>query len=355
MQCPHCKQSTNSESKTCEHCGKELPDVSRMQAESSAKESEAPPRKISSSKNDSEPPPRKPGNFNQNKDKGEEDKEELHRSSQSDREQDKKADDARDSHEEDSDQTKPKKKNNNASTWAICIALAFIILLIIQQFKKEPPVNPPPPVSDVNVEASFFNIISGEIAELNRARYYFRAAGMLRLANESTGMPESARYQPVAENYAKALEHFKHVKKVMEEAPRIDNASAAPCRKAFAEIADRYATSADIFNEYAKNLNKDETDRAERAPLTDAQAKYEIADQLMSAFLMEGCKGEYFKFIQGRSEAEKKQAYSNYQNFYGDRFPAIQSTIQNYFAYTSKPVVPTASPTTLPSAPLLPQ
>lgn len=337
MQCPHCKQSTNSESKTCEHCGKELSDHStRSQDESSSQQdSEPPPRKATgASKNDAEAPLRKNSKLKDSNENGVEENGEKS--------------------DKDSTQDSPKKKNN-VGTWAIYIALAFVIILIIQQFKKEPPVNPPPPVSDVNVEASFFNIISGEIAELNRARYYFRAAGMLRLANESTGMPESARYQPVAENYAKALEHFKHVKKVMEEAPRIDNASAAPCRKAFAEIADRYATSADIFNEYAKNLNKDETDRAERAPLTDAQAKYEIADQLMSAFLMEGCKGEYFKFIQGRSEAEKKQAYSNYQNFYGDRFPAIQSTIQNYFAYTSKPVVPTASPTTLPSAPLLPQ
>lgn len=230
------------------------------------------------------------------------------------------------------DNTIPPKKNRMV-TWMIALALAIIILLIIREFRKEPPITPPPAAMNVNLKADFFNTLSKGISELNQGRYYFRAAGMLRLANEATPSPESNRYQPVAENYAKAWEHFSHAKKAIDEAPRIDNPKAELCRKNFVEIADKYATASGIFNEYAKDLSKNEAARAERAPLTDAQAKYEIADQLMSAFLMEGCKGEYFSFVKTRNQNEKKSILEAYQNFYGDRFPAIQSNVQEFFSY----------------------
>jgi len=227
----------------------------------------------------------------------------------------------------------PPQKSSKKWLWLAALPLAFILWLLIHQLTKSPPPPPPLPAEKAYGKEDFYKTLMSEFHEVNQARHYFRAAGMLRLANESGMAPESSRFLPVAENYARALERFQHAQKVMEEMPRVDSEKAELCRRDFVGILDRYASATDIFNEHAKSLYQGKPDLAKMAPLTDAQAKYEIAEQLMSAFLMEGCKGELFKFIQGRNQGEKRIAYATYKNFYDERFATLQSVVQSNFGY----------------------
>lgn len=229
--------------------------------------------------------------------------------------------------------------------WLSLILLVPICWYVYQQ-RIKPLFHKTPAATVQNSDsAEFFRIIIKEIQETDLARYYFGEARKIILSNESSGNFEAERYLPAAENFARSLERFKHTRQVIEGLPHLENEKSRSCKNNFSEILEKYIDATNIFNEYAKDLSQKKLEEAQHEPLTDGKAKYEIADQLMSAFLLEGCKGSFFVFLKTASFEDKRLSFVAYKSFYQEKFPSFQYIIEWLMNYKSPPEsLPTSRP-----------
>lgn len=218
-----------------------------------------------------------------------------------------------------------------------------LILLVplcwyVYQLRIKPLFHKIPPATVQNSDSSeFFRIIIKEIQETDLARYHFGEARKIILSNESSGNFDAEQYFPAAENFARSLERFKHTRQVIEGLTHLENEKSKSCKNNLAEILEKYIDATNIFNEYAKDLSQGKLEQAQHVPLTDGKAKYEIADQLMSAFLLDGCKGSFFTFLKTAAYEDKRLAFVAYKSFYQEKFPSFQYIIESLMNYKTPP------------------
>jgi tetratricopeptide (TPR) repeat protein len=300
MQCPHCGKSIKQDSESCEHCGKKI-----SFAPSPKEEIE---KKRNSSQEETD---KKPSISTETKEK------------------------------KSSSQPTPDKVKFPG---ILVIVFGFLILLIIlfYYFKSSPPPVPPPPSESFSVESkTFFTVFREAIEEVGNAKSYYQMAQNITAPNQNaqpTTMPTetsgASKYLTAAENYARAIEHFKHAKQIMEN---IENTSLdvneKECRRAFNQAVEKYVSASEIFNDYSKSYYLGNVSKADYSLITDAQPKYEVAEQSMSKILMEGCQGNFFRFVRLSPDSTKNLAYVTYKKFFLEKFEAQRRAIEMLFNY----------------------
>jgi hypothetical protein len=229
----------------------------------------------------------------------------------------------------------------------IIVVLIVIGLAFIFYKRKAPPPPPPQPVSTSNIiepkPEELFDSLRERIEEIGDGKKYYKAGLMIMNTGEmpvsSTPSPESApspRNSKMAENFARALEHFKHAKEAVGNI-EIKNPGEEDCRKAFVDADEKYMEAAKIFNDAAKALNTDPDAKKWEMGLSDAKAKYEMGEELMSSFLMDGCKGAYFQFMITKSQPERAAVFNAYRNFFAENFSSQRTKVELLFFYNAPP------------------
>lgn len=202
-------------------------------------------------------------------------------------------------------------------------AILFIFLASVLKNRLVPNL-PKPPQSLPAVSDEFFTTLREEIQEVGEAKSYYKLA---------EGMKGEGGFLKAAENYARAFERFKHAKKVMQDLEELNfPENKEECRKAFVDAVGKYVDASEILNENAKALYEDPAKMAQATSVTDARAKYEMGEKLMSKFLMEACKGEFFKFV-SKSDSEKPLVYKAYRDFFLENFESQRNSLEMLLDY----------------------
>jgi hypothetical protein len=257
-------------------------------------------------------------------------------------------DEEKETKEESSDESPKSGLNNTRLPWVIFIFFGLIFLggLFYYFWDRSPP--PPatlPPPQATKTSDDFFMAFREAIQETADGKSYYGAAQGLMAWDESgipstmpTTLPTETSNAPqlskAAENYAKAVEHFRHARQLVENT-QLDRTEEdlETCKKNFTQTIDRYADAADTLNQISKSLRDGTASKEQLVSATDAKAKYETADQILSKSLMEGCGGEFFKFVKSKNNMEKSLIYTAYKNFFGGNFEPQRSIIELLLNY----------------------
>jgi len=233
-----------------------------------------------------------------------------------------------DTKEKKSSEKPQRSKKERKFSFFIPVALAGLVLIFLFHYFWRSPA-PEAPASAFSPSESFFTMLRKEIQEVGEAKSYFRWAQNIQGSETlPSGLSTSNAYPSdflnAAQNYARAFERYSHAKQVMESIKKgdlVENDEA--CKKSFVQILEKYIAATEIFKENAKELyqRKEKGEEEKEDPIiTDAHAKYELAEQLMSRFLLEGCQGQFFKYVKSKDAAQKKLAFLAYQNFFLENF-----------------------------------
>ncbi|MCC6272958.1 MAG: hypothetical protein IT572_05785 [Deltaproteobacteria bacterium] len=230
--------------------------------------------------------------------------------------------------------------------------LAAIVFLLYERFRnaEEPP---PPPKKTYTVAAADFYLAYLESVELVAKGKSLFHQGRRRLGENPETLPESLPATPgggentpafrAAERFALALEQIDHA----EELLKTDTMGLKPherdCRDLLLENLDKYRGAVKIFNEYAKAQYQGSEAKAEKFALSDGMAKWEMAETLMSKHLEEGCRGEFFIYVQDQKHEFRRRAFEAYRSFYGDGFEE-KSTVFSLLMRYQGAVEPLPSP-----------
>lgn len=98
------------------------------------------------------------------------------------------------------------------------------------------------------------------------------------------------------------------------------------------DAVGKYVDASEMLNENAKAIYEDPAKSTRAASLTDARAKYEMGEKLMSKFLMEGCEGDFFKYV-SKTDSEKPLVYKAYQDFFSENFEARRNSLEMLLEY----------------------
>jgi hypothetical protein len=131
-----------------------------------------------------------------------------------------------------------------------------------------------------------------------------------------------------AENYARAKERFKYAQQLMDNLSLKTGDNREACRQSFRQILDRYIGASDIFSQNARELSQGEADSKNQSSAIDGKAKFEMADQLMMKFLIEGCNGNFFDAVSEKSEQEKQAVLMSYQSILLENFEPQKAALE---------------------------
>ena len=231
---------------------------------------------------------------------------------------------------------------------AIAIALTVTGYLIYQQKYLDKP--PTPTKKTYTVAAfNFYQAFQESVEALARAKISF-AKGRALLGGNAETLPESASAQTqaasplfkAAEHFALAMEQIEHG----EDLLKTDSVGLKPherlCRDSLEDIFKKYQEAVKIFNEYAKAQYQGSEAKSEKFALSDGNAKWDMADALMTKAMMDGCEGDFFLHVQEQKPEFRRKVYESYRAFYGAGFEQQRLKFSALLGYSG-------SPETLPS------
>ena len=248
----------------------------------------------------------------------------------------------------------PGKKNGGAGPlgWVLlALALAVIVFVFYQCQKKDPPPRPPAKLTvNVNDEA-FYKAFITSLDYLTRAKDAFYQ-GQKRMEGAPESMPETASTETMpqsplfkaATQFASALEQFKYA----EDLIKGDNggpvkAELVTCREQYLEAMEKYQSTAKLYNEHAKAKYQEENDKLEKFALSDANARWAMAEKLMSEFLMSGCEGDLFRYLKDQTPEVRSAVLSQYRNVLGSDYNKYRAQLEGQLGVVTGVNVPAAS------------
>jgi len=234
------------------------------------------------------------------------------------------------------------------------VILALVGYALYARFREEEP--PPPPRKTFTVAASDFYLAYLESVEsVAKAKaLFYRGRGLLggkaETLPESAGSQEASPLFQAAESFALAMEQIEHA----EDLLKTDTVGLKPhereCRELLRENLEKYRAAVKIFNEYAKAQYQESEAKAEKFALSDGNAKWTMAETLMSKYLGEGCQGEFFIHVQDQKPEFRRRAMQAYRDFYGDGFEGQRTMFSLLMAYPGPPEgPPLPSPASIPT------
>lgn len=209
---------------------------------------------------------------------------------------------------------------------AIAMALAVTGYLIYQQNYQD---KPPEPVKKTYTVAAFnfYQAYQESVESLARAKLSF-AQGLALLGGTAETLPETATTETraasplfrAAEHFALAMEQIEHARDLL----KTDSVGLKPhekvCRESLEDILKKYQEAVKIFNEYAKAQYQGSAAKSEKFALSDGNAKWDMADALMTKALAEGCEGDFFTHVQEQKPEFRRKVFESYRDFYGAGF-----------------------------------
>jgi len=241
------------------------------------------------------------------------------------------------------------KSNSGASAkpplkWPLILFLGVISIgALYYFFSDHSPSIPPADFSHTSdIGDPFYATFRESIQETGVAKKYFKEAqSMASAVTSPASMPSETAPSPqllkAAENYAKAMERFKYAQQLMDNLKLKTDDDREPCRQSFRQILDRYHEASDIFSQNAKAASQGQADSKTQSAAVDAKAKYEMADQLMVKFLMDGCNGAVFKSVSEKSAAEKNAMFMAYQRVLLENFEPQKAALEKLFQAKAPP------------------
>ena len=234
---------------------------------------------------------------------------------------------------------------------AIAIALAVTGYLIYQAKYRDKP--PEPYKKTYTVAAfSFYQAYQESVEALARAKISF-AQGRALLGGTAETLPETASAETraasplfrAAEHFALAMEQIEHAREIL----KTDSVGLKPhekiCQETLEDILKKYQEAVKIFNEYAKAQYQGSEAKSEKFALSDGNAKWDMADALMTKALAEGCEGDFFAHVKEQKPEFRRKVFESYRDFYGAGFEEQRLRFISLLGYTPPPeTLPSPAP-----------
>lgn len=229
-------------------------------------------------------------------------------------------------------------KSSKLVFWIILamVALAFLFAVYRCQ-KKDPPPKPPAKMTISTNDESFYKAYLTSLDFLSKAKGAFYQGkkwlgGTAESQPESTSaesLPESPVFQS-ATQFALALEQFKYAEDLIKnsEAGRA-KPELSICRSQYLEALDKYQSTARLYNDYAKAKYQGNNDQLEKFALSDANARWALAEKLMNDFLVKGCDGAIFRYLKDQTPEMRSLVLGQYRNFLGDNYVNYQAQLES--------------------------
>jgi hypothetical protein len=237
----------------------------------------------------------------------------------------------------------------------LALAMAVTVFVFYRCQKKEPGPNPPPQrIVDVNDEGFYKAFLSSlDFLSKGKAAFYDGQKWMVgapesRPETTSTEtMPQSPLFK-AATQFAFALEQFKYG----EELIKGDNGGPIKdelkvCREQYLEALDRYQSTAKLYNDHAKAKYQESNDDIEKFALSDANARWALAEKLMSDFIVKGCEGDIFRYLKEQTPEMRSAVLAQYQKLLGSQYNTYRAQLEGQLGVAAAPASP--APTAVPA------
>lgn len=238
-----------------------------------------------------------------------------------------------------------KATNRKISLWGFVGIGALVLIILLILFKKMDPIGyfesksremsqARNPVSAVEQDP-FFSAFREAFREVADGKTFFRLGQRILYGDATTGgLDPSQRGAYAALNFARADEHFDVAAEKLKNLKNLETGHGE-CRDNLVLALDKFYEAAKLFGNYAKAYQEGSLRPGEDNNLTDAQAKFEIADKTMAQIMLEGCKGKFFQFIKTQKPPEIEKMYRVYHEFFAENFEPNRVAIQQLLGYPS--------------------
>jgi hypothetical protein len=230
-----------------------------------------------------------------------------------------------------------KKKSGHALLWIFLALMLAVLVFILYRCQTKEPAPRPPAKLTVNVnDEGFYKAFLASLDYLVRAKEAFYS-GQKLMEGAPESVPETASTETMAQSplfkaatqFASALEQFKHA----EDLIKGDNGGPTKtelnvCRDQYLEALEKYQSTAKLYNEHAKAKYQEASDKIEKFALSDANARWDLAEKLMSDFLVKGCDGDIFRYLKDQTPEMRSAVLAQYQKLLGSHYDSYRVQLE---------------------------
>ena len=112
---------------------------------------------------------------------------------------------------------------------------------------------------------------------------------------------------------------------------------------------DKYQSTAKLYNDYAKAKYQESNQDLEKFALSDANARWALAEKLMNDFLVKGCEGGIFRYLKDQTPEMRSAVLGQYKNFLGDEYKVYQVQLESQLGVVAGHPTPAPSEVPIPS------
>ena len=249
-----------------------------------------------------------------------------------------------------------KKKSGSAVFWILLALVLSVLTFILYRCQKEDAPQRPPAKMTVNInDESFYKAFITSMDFLSRGKSAFYE-GQKWMSGVPESLPETASTEtlpqsPVfkaATQFALALEQFKYAEDLIKSSDGGPvKTELTACRAQYLEALDKYQSTAKLYNDHAKAKYQENNDKLEKFALSDANARWALAEKLMSDFLVKGCEGDIFYYLKDQSPEMRGKVLAQYRDFLGTEYPKYQVQLEGELGVTA--ANPSPQPTSVPA------
>ncbi len=249
-----------------------------------------------------------------------------------------------------------KKKSGKTLFWIFLALVLAVLIFILYRCQTENPPPRPPPQPTVNAsDAGFYKAFLASLDYLARAKDAFYS-GQKWMQGAPESVPEGASTETMpqspifkaATQFASSLEQFKYA----EDLIKGDNigplkTELSACREQYLEALERYQSTAKLYNEQAKAKYQEASDKIEKFALSDANARWDLAEKLMSDFLVKGCDGGLFLYLKEQTPEMRSAVLAQYQKVLGSHYDGYRVQLEGQLGVVTG--TPSPAPSVVPA------